>query len=159
MAPSAHVAKSDHFISTNSKAFSVGIPLNRSDNLIVSGRAVELSSETVPDSILTVFSSRDDSVVSWTPVTMKNDSIMSFPVNHFLAGDRRLNVEILTRAVKNLIVRTPHNTVDGVRPIDEGGSIDSTLTPELDKPVLTSSCESSAIITPFDRNDSSSMSF
>ena len=96
MAPSAHITESDHLKGAHSEGFTIGVPLNRSDDLIVSCRAIKLSAEAVPNSVLAIFSTRDDSVVCRTPVTLEDDPVMSFPVNHFLARNRRLNVQVLS---------------------------------------------------------------
>ena len=68
MGPTSFVTKAEHLKRAYGKDFSVGSPFDRSDDVIVRQRVVELTAKLVPDSVFAILASGNNQIVGRVPV-------------------------------------------------------------------------------------------
>ena len=113
VAPTTLVAESNHLEGANREHFTIWTPLDTVDDMVIWCRGVQLSAKGVPDAILVVFASTHDQVVCRAPVSVQHDTVMSLPMCCFLARGGRLDVQTLSLAVQDLVIRAPADAIDG----------------------------------------------
>ena len=123
MGPSTLVAETEHLERSDSEDLAVWRPLNRCDDVVVGERVVQLTAELIPDTVLAVFTGRDDEVVGGVPVASEDNTIVRLPLDLLVTWEGGLNDQVLVAAVQDgIAVWGPDETIDRLASLDHLGT-------------------------------------
>ena len=152
--PSRSVAKSEHLERTHCEVVSIWSPLDARNDVVIRRRVIKLSTVLIPNSVLAIFTARNDQIVGRVPVTPEDYSIMGFPLGLFVSWESWKDSQHLLRSVEDRIVFwAPAHAIDSFAAVDDLRSECTSSRPYFDLTIFSSSGKGGTFITPFDRNN------
>ena len=117
--------------------------------MIIRERRVQLSPVLVPYPVFAVLSTGDNEVVTWVPVTTKDYSVMSFPLDLLISRNGRQNDQVLVGAIEDLVILwAPAHAINWLVALNQGRSEHTSLGPDLDLAILSRGGQSSSFVAP-----------